>query len=65
MACSVALRLPLMHRCALPGSSAAQPTEQELGKDKEECPKHMWRGPYILVEGWEGDKRESVSGRTW
>lgn len=65
MACSVALRLPLIHRCALPSSNAAQPTEQELGKDKEECPLHAWRGRHILVGGWEGEKRESMLGRTW
>lgn len=65
MACSVALWLPFMHRCALPSPSAAWPTERELGKDKAERPEHVWRGLYILVGGWGGDKRESVSGRTW
>lgn len=58
MACCVAQRLALSSRCTLPNSSVAQSTEQELGKDKEECP----QGP-AHPDGRLGSRQEGVCVR--
>lgn len=55
-ACCVALGRPLIHRCTLPSPSAAQPTEQELGEDRDGCSGQLWRGPHGLIGRREGDK---------